>query len=528
MEKRFILEIVEGSPAGGRFFIPEGESVIGRHSQSDICIGAEARIVSKKHALLTVLGGSVTVRDCGSKNFTFVNGEKITESAVCEGDILWLGENGPRLRLAREGSESAVKATKATLISAGQGRQGPPEKGTTENGRSADPLSLSGFDQIGLPLMADASGQGGKEPQKGNQVFTTKEVGRMVMRRGEGLKSGTGKNYSHSQEILLSKAAKAVRKNRRMTYGIAGTAIAALLCVCAYYARGYYRYESMIAKSIALKDETKLIDRHYETLRQTDTALSEATQSVLNQLHEKERRLDSIMTLLPARYRQRLFADSTERYLCEIMAEFNEPYYRVPPHMLDLVKNYLTKFTGEQKNQSELIIKRKDQYFPYIERRFRSEQVPAVLAYMAMQESGLDPHARSNKDAVGMWQFVTETGLQYGLRIGPNSDEREDWQKATDAAARYLHDLLAVFGEGRGVLLAIAAYNTGEARIQKALRKIKNPLADRDFWHLYRTSNILASETREYVPQILARIIIDRHHAEYALNTRPDDSNAGR
>jgi hypothetical protein len=519
MEKRFILEIVEGSPPGGRFFLPEGESVIGRHSQSDICIGAEARIVSKKHAQLTVHGDSVIVRDCGSKNYTFINGEKITELAMREGDILWLGENGPRLRLARDGSEPTAETTMAAMAS-----NAPRRQGTTENNRSADSLSLSGFENIGLPLMVDPKEKEGK----GNKVFTTREVGRKIMGRKDGIRAGSEKNFSKSQEILLSKAAKAYRKNRSITYGIAGIIIAGLLGVSAYYARGFYRYESMIAKSIALKDETKRIDRQYENLRKADTALTESTQDVLYELHDREHRLDSIVALLPVRYRQRLFADSTERYLCEIMAEFNEQYYRVPPHMLDLVKNYLNKFTGEQKNQSEIIIKRKDQYFPYIERRFRAEQVPVVLAYMAMQESGLDPRARSNKDAVGMWQFVTETALQYGLRVGPNADDREDWQKATDAAARYLHDLLAVFGEGRGVLLAIAAYNTGEARIQKALRKIKNPLADRDFWHLYRTSIILASETREYVPQILARIILDRHRSEYGINTRQNDSNAGR
>jgi soluble lytic murein transglycosylase-like protein len=92
-----------------------------------------------------------------------------------------------------------------------------------------------------------------------------------------------------------------------------------------------------------------------------------------------------------------------------------------------------------------------------------------------------------------------------------------NWRKSTVAAADYFRTLLLLFGDGRGALLAMAAYNAGEEKIKKALNNVENPILDRDFWYLYRTSSILAVETREYVPQVLARIIIDRHPGLYGF-----------
>jgi hypothetical protein len=356
-------------------------------------------------------------------------------------------------------------------------------------------------------------------------IPSTKEIGRMVMGRGLLRQTEPAQALSTSQELLLSKAAKAYRKKRGATYGIAGIIIAGLLCLAAYYARGYYRYESMVSEGKKLLLETSDFDRQYELLREKDTAFSESKQKLLGQILDRQRQLESVVSKLPLQYRGRFFTDSTERYLCDIMAEFHEPFYSVPPHVLGLVKSHVERFTGEQKRHSEILMRRKDRYFPYIEHKFQTERLPMVLAYMAMQESGLDPRARSPRDAVGLWQFTRETGERYGLKITPDIDEREDWQKSTDAAARYLHDLLAFFGEGRGVLLAIAAYNTGEPKVRGALRRIKDPLRERDFWHLYRTSNALAQETREYVPQILARIIVDRHRGVYGM--RPEGEGAG-
>jgi hypothetical protein len=548
---RYILESANSSRSEVRYPLTDGDHIIGRHSQSDLCLGVDGRVVSKKHAVLRVRQDTVVIRDCGSTNGTFVNEQAVSESALKDGDIIGLGENGPRLRLVRNteigtvsGSQTLDGAGQKAGMHTGNGRLvsgGPVDRPAASSHRESlnpksetdtdvpgsggsqpsvhkAPVTLTGLENIGIPLIS-SSGDESKDSGK-KRAFTTREVERIIAGDLEGGENNRGA-LSKSQEVLFSKVAKVYRKKRRTMYVITGGIIVALLCIAVYYARGYYRYGKIISFGRTLKNDMRLIDRQYERLRQSDTVFSESRQVLLERLNQRERQLDSIMELLPMRYRNRMYSDSVERYLCEIMAELHEHQYRVPPHVLDLVKSYVTKFATKEKDKTQRLMGRKEKFFPYIEKTFRSEHIPVVLAYIAMQESALNPSAKSKAGATGLWQFMEETGMRYGLR----SDERYDWRKATHAAARHLHDLLAVFGDGRGTLLAIAAYNTGEGNMRKALRAIKDFQTDRDFWYLYRTSDDLVEETREYVPQILARIIIDRHREYYGLRPQTAGSD---
>jgi membrane-bound lytic murein transglycosylase D len=115
-----------------------------------------------------------------------------------------------------------------------------------------------------------------------------------------------------------------------------------------------------------------------------------------------------------------------------------------------------------------------------------------------------------------MWQFMPHTARRYGLRVGGGVDERADPEKATRAAAAYFKDLIAIFGARGSVLLCMAAYNAGEQRVINALKRIDDPVRDRDFWYLYRMG-WLAQETNEYIPQVIALIIISDEPEEYGF-----------
>lgn len=114
---------------------------------------------------------------------------------------------------------------------------------------------------------------------------------------------------------------------------------------------------------------------------------------------------------------------------------------------------------------------------------------------VAQVESGFNPWAVSPKGAAGLWQFMPETARRYGLEVHPKHDERFLPLKSAQAAARYLRDLQAQFGDW---LLALAAYNAGEGRVQSLIDRT----GIRDFWTMARR-RLLPRETIEYVPKVL-------------------------
>jgi hypothetical protein len=133
---------------------------------------------------------------------------------------------------------------------------------------------------------------------------------------------------------------------------------------------------------------------------------------------------------------------------------------------------------------------------PIVEPILTSHGVPADLAAVILVESGGRSTALSPKGARGLWQLMPDTARHYGLRVDEIQDDRLDLFKATDAAARYLHDLYAQFGDWR---LALAAYNTGEANVGSAIMRAHT----QDFDQL-TNMHVLPLETRTYVPRVLA------------------------
>ena len=135
-------------------------------------------------------------------------------------------------------------------------------------------------------------------------------------------------------------------------------------------------------------------------------------------------------------------------------------------------------------------------YRPMMAQIFREEGVPEWLISVGFVESTYNSRAHSPKEAHGIWQFIPGTGDRYGLRRTAWTDERENPEKSTRAAARYLRDLHALFGDWQ---LALAAYNWGEGRVAKIIRRT----GIRDFW-IMADRGLLPQETANYVPSVLA------------------------
>ena len=148
---------------------------------------------------------------------------------------------------------------------------------------------------------------------------------------------------------------------------------------------------------------------------------------------------------------------------------------------------------------------------------FRAEGLPLDLAYVPLIESAFKTSAVSRAKARGMWQFMSGTALENGLKHDWYIDERADPEKATRAAAKYLKTLNGMFKDWH---LALASYNGGPGRVQRAIKRSGRD----DFWKLTATTKYLPRETRDYVPLILAAIIVARNPVQYGLTVPPMDT----
>ncbi len=194
----------------------------------------------------------------------------------------------------------------------------------------------------------------------------------------------------------------------------------------------------------------------------------------------------------------------------KVKEEIEATVSQLPLQENDAVLGYVHYFSTDR-GHKVLVggLRRSGRFRPLIQRILDDEGVPEELIYLAQVESGFLPRARSNKKAVGMWQFVQFRGREYGLMQGPGTDDRLDPEKATRAAAHHLHDLYAMFGDW---YLAMAAYNCGPGCVQHAVERTGYA----DFWELRRL-NVLPKETSNYVPLIVALTIMAKNPKDYDL-----------
>lgn len=156
------------------------------------------------------------------------------------------------------------------------------------------------------------------------------------------------------------------------------------------------------------------------------------------------------------------------------------------------------------------VLQRTGRYFEIMRMIFSEYNLPEDLVYLSVIESGLHADATSSSGAKGFWQFLKSTGRRYGLVINRWVDERRDPIKSTYAAARYLSDLYDKF---QSWMLAQAGYNAGEQAVEQAVKRADS----KDFWELAR-KRVLVRETRNFVPKLMAAVLIGKNPQEYGFD----------
>ena len=181
-----------------------------------------------------------------------------------------------------------------------------------------------------------------------------------------------------------------------------------------------------------------------------------------------------------------------------------------PLQMNDQVEYYLDFFTNRNRKTFSAWLARSSRYLPMIKKELALAGLPEDLAYLPMIESGFNTTIASRASAVGTWQFMRATGKSYGLTVNKYVDERCDPVKSTKAAVAYLSNLYKQFDSWH---LAVAAYNAGEGTIKRAMKQSDTD----DFWEIAK-SQYIYSETKLYVPQLIAAIMIAKDPEKYGFN----------
>lgn len=187
--------------------------------------------------------------------------------------------------------------------------------------------------------------------------------------------------------------------------------------------------------------------------------------------------------------------------------------FDIPVVLNESVDRHIRSLTGPRRHVFARWLVRARKYEPTIREILRRNGLPEDLVYLAMIESGFNMKACSRARAMGPWQFMDETGREYGLRVDYWVDERYDLEKSTVAAARYLKKLFDRFGCW---YLVAASYNGGENKVGKAI----DDRGTRDFWKL-RKYEVLPRETREYVPELIAAALIAKSPSRYGFRDIP-------
>ena len=175
------------------------------------------------------------------------------------------------------------------------------------------------------------------------------------------------------------------------------------------------------------------------------------------------------------------------------------------------LENVIKSFLKNRKKAFERLMGLSQFYFPMFEESLAAQNIPLEIKYLAVVESALNPRAVSRVGATGLWQFMYQTGKQYDLNINSYVDDRSDPVKASNAAAQYMKNMYAIFGDWD---LVLASYNSGPGNVAKAIRRSGGK---QNYWNIRKN---LPKETQGYLPAFLATMYIFEYHKEHGI--KPD------
>jgi len=544
---------------------------IGRSPDCEVVV--EEHEISRNHAVITRDARGFEIEDAGSRNGTWVNDERVERRRLGARDRVRLGANVElELRAAEDEEEETERAAPARRGRERAPRGGGPlgflreveyalrpedplagrtlhalssrvttvgrenSAGITIEDESISRLHARLDREGGLLVVTDLKSRNGVtvngEPvlraglEDGDVVLFGNVAFEVVRRetlawRRVGLGAGATAalvavvwGALALNDVLSERSAIAAEKARLHRQALASVekGIAAFQHDDPDYARGYLLFAADVLLLAGLAPPGTSMARPAEVFR-----------GIARELPPAERGFDFAKALDPttvtaarARLEGLSSREYAERQTRRIAIELGLDE-GVPQGFVDEVWSFVDQFT-RYPGQMQAWLNRSPHIHPTIKMLLSDAHLPEVFCYVSWVESGLDPRARSPVGAVGLWQFMTGTGRDYGLRIEPGGiDERTDPVRATQAATRYISSLLKRFGREQ-FMCALASYNRGPAAVYRAMEKIPDPMMEssKKYWYLVE-NGLLPKETSQYVPKIFAVRIIAEDPERFGL-----------
>jgi hypothetical protein len=419
--------------------------------------------VSRYHAEVVFESGRWVVRDLGSSNGIFIAGVRVPQSEIEKSVVVRLGVDGPALGLKVEEAVQQVAAAPAQT----------------------------------LDSTAVYAARYFEEPAKGQAV-------------GE-----------HTQ--MVRRAFHSVQKKQKRKHrAVVGVLLLLMVGVAGY---AYYQHRQIAQQTAMAKDlfyAMKALDVDIANVErmvrdsQNQQGIDQVTRYQSRQ-KEMSKSYDKFLTSLRV-YDPKMTED--QRLILRMARIFGECELDMPPGFVEEVQNYIKKWQSSGRLARAIATAQSNGYTQRITSELLAQNLPPQFFYLALQESDFDQYISGPPTykgiAKGMWQFIPETAAKYGLRIGPladfrrpdPADERHQWEKATNAAARYLKDIYSTDAQASG-LLVVASYNWGEHRIVNLLRSMPENPRERNFWKVLADhKEKWPKETYDYVYYIFSAAVI--------------------
>jgi|ERR1017187_1800632 pSer/pThr/pTyr-binding forkhead associated (FHA) protein len=469
-QMRAWLVSYSGATPGIKYELGDGATCVGRGPQNDLVIqGPDVASVSIQHLEIRREAAGFRLRDLDSTNGTYLNGERITEVDLCATATIRFGSQGPELTFTTA-EPAAAELDKTMAIP--EGIQQPP---------ALEPAAPSGTYE-GLLSAAVKRARHARLKGWGDQTLT-------IMRE------------------TLQLALRHTSRRLNWTIGILAAGLIGVAGGAAW-------------KIAALDREKHSIDqRIHQVEMQLQQTSGKPTESdrLISELADYQGRAQQLERNPLYRFGPHDKEDFLIQEIRTLMAEFGAEVYSVPPEFAERAGHYIELYQGPDRPLVAQALNGSAGQLKIMRLILQEEQLPVDLVYIPLVESALASDKASPAGALGPWQLTPVTARAFGLRVDKQVDERTNLAKSTRASCRFLRELILDFGAGSSVMLALAAYNLGPSKVKQAvMNTVRDPIKQRDFWYLYRV-NALPRETREYVPKVVAAMIVGRNPRHFGF-----------